>query len=73
MNSPDLNPIENLWAELKRCLSKYEEVPKGMLELWDQVQTVWDEFTPDYCQKLIEIMPTCMAMVIKRKGKPISY
>ncbi|QRW21149.1 Transposable element Tcb2 transposase [Rhizoctonia solani] len=72
-NSPDLNPIENLWAELKRRLGEYEEVPNGMLELWERVQVVWDEFAPEYCQKLIETMPRRMAMVLERKGKSIPY
>jgi hypothetical protein len=43
-NSPDLNPIENLWSELKRHLGEFEHRPGGMLELWERVQTVWDEF-----------------------------
>ncbi|QRW25170.1 Transposable element Tcb2 transposase [Rhizoctonia solani] len=30
-NSPNQNPIENLWVELKRHLGKYEELPNGML------------------------------------------
>ncbi|KAJ1307113.1 hypothetical protein OPQ81_001231 [Rhizoctonia solani] len=72
-NSPDLNPIENLWAELKRRLGEYEEVPEGMLGLWDRVQAVWDGFAPEYCRKLVESMPTRMAMVIKKGGKPIPY
>jgi hypothetical protein len=72
-NSPDLNPIENLWAELKRRLGDYEEIPKGMLELWERVQVVWDDFAPEYCRKLIETMPRRMAMVLERKGKSIPY
>ncbi|KAJ1301775.1 hypothetical protein OPQ81_009004 [Rhizoctonia solani] len=72
-NSPDLNPIENLWAELKRHLGEYEEPPNGMLELWDRVQAVWNEFGQDYCQSLIESMPERMAMVLEKKGKPIPY
>jgi hypothetical protein len=72
-NSPDLNPIENLWAELKRLLGDYDEVPSGMLELWDRVQAVWDSFGQDYCQKLIESMPRRMDMVLRRKGKSIPY
>jgi transposase len=46
-NSPDLNPIENLWAELKRRLGEYQEPLNGMLELGDRVQTIWDGFTAD--------------------------
>lgn len=72
-NSPDLNPIENLWAEMKRHLGEYENPPGGILELWERVQDVWDRFRKDYCQKLIESMPRHMALVLERKGKAIPY
>lgn len=72
-NSPDLNPIENLWSELKRHLGRYEKPPGGMLELWEWVQDVWDGFGVEYCQKLIESMPRRMAMVVAKKGGSIPY
>jgi hypothetical protein len=62
-----------LWSELKQHPGNYEEVPKGMLELWEWDQVVWDNLVPEYCQKLIESMPRCMAMVLERKGKSIPY
>ncbi|KAJ1300251.1 hypothetical protein OPQ81_005080 [Rhizoctonia solani] len=72
-NSPDLNPIENLWAELKRRLGEYENAPAGMLGFWDRVQDVWDDFAEEYFQKLIKSMPRCMTMVIEKKGGSIPY
>ncbi|KAG0820583.1 hypothetical protein G6F19_012385 [Rhizopus arrhizus] len=35
--SPDLNPIENMWSLLKRRLNDYETAPKGMNELYERV------------------------------------
>ncbi|KAJ1299760.1 hypothetical protein OPQ81_000669 [Rhizoctonia solani] len=72
-NSPDLNPIENLWSEMKRCLGLYESPPGGILELWKRVQEVYDDLGVDYCRKLIESMPNRMALVLKNKGKAIPY
>jgi len=41
-NSPDLNPIENMWNLLKqRLFHDYDAPPKGMSELWDRVYETW--------------------------------
>jgi transposase len=71
--SPDLNPIENLWAELKRRLGRYENPPGGILELWERVQEQWNDIEPEYCQNLIESMPYRMSEVLRNNGGPIDY
>lgn len=40
--SPDLNPIEHLWATLKRGLNQYDRPSNGMIELWERVQAEWE-------------------------------
>ncbi|EUC67713.1 transposase, partial [Rhizoctonia solani AG-3 Rhs1AP] len=72
-NSPDLNPIENLWSEMKRRLGEYESPPGGILELWERVQVVYNDLGVDYCRKLIESMPRRMELVLKNRGKAIPY
>ena len=50
--SPDLNPIEHLWALLKRRLNQYDSPPNEMLELWDRVRTTFYEITQEDCLRL---------------------
>ena len=67
-SSPDLNPIEHLWAHLKMQLAKYDTPPKGILELWERVEQEWNKISPDVCKNLIDSMPRRIEAVIKSKG-----
>jgi DDE superfamily endonuclease len=51
--SPDLNPIEHLWAILKRRLNQYERPPNGMIELWERIEAEWNKIDKDDCLRLI--------------------
>jgi transposase len=72
-NSPDLNPIENLWGIIKRRLGEHEHPPRGVLELWERFQVEWEKVEPELCQNLISSMPNRMREVIKAKGGSINY
>lgn len=71
--SPDLNPIEHLWGHLKTRLNQYEKPPKGMLELWERVETEWNEISKETCVNLIDSMPKRIEAVLKAKGKWTKY
>ncbi len=49
-NSPDLNPIENIWGIGKR---KFEMRPKNADELKATVKETWASIPPQQCHKLI--------------------
>ena len=67
--SPDLNPIENMWSLLKRRLNELDSPPKGMLDLFERVSHVWYEIIKENeCQKVIESMRNRIKAVIKAKG-----
>ena len=51
--SPDLNPIEQLFAKLKALLRKAAARTRD--ELWDIIGSLLDAFTPDECCNYIEI------------------
>lgn len=73
-NSPDLNPIENMWSLLKRRLNDYDSAPKGTEDLNERVSYVWyNEIKPEECQKVIESMPKRIHACLKAKGKWTKY
>lgn len=69
--SPDLNPIENLWSELKKQIAKQKCNNKR--QLWDCVQESWRKIPIETCQALIRSMPNRIQKVIKNKGGYTGY
>ncbi len=70
-NSPDLNPIENIWGIVKRKMRNKR--PKNTDELKVTVKETWASITPQQCHKLITSMPRWIKAVIKAKGAPTKY
>ncbi|CBQ72283.1 related to transposase [Sporisorium reilianum SRZ2] len=71
--SPDLNPIEHLWTELKKRLGQYKEHPTWMLELEGRLEEVWAQIPVSLCQALVESMPKRIEAVIKARGGNTKY
>ncbi len=70
-NSPDLNPIENLWGIVKRKM-RYAR-PNNAEELKATIRATWALITPEQCHRLIDSMPRRIAAVIQAKGAPTNY
>uniref|UniRef100_A0A8C4REL1 Transposase n=1 Tax=Erpetoichthys calabaricus TaxID=27687 RepID=A0A8C4REL1_ERPCA len=66
-NSPDLNPIENLWSILKRRVDKQK--PTNSDKLQALIMQEWVAISQDLTQKLIDRMPGRIAEVLKKKGQ----
>ncbi len=67
-NSPDLNPIENLWGIVKRKMR--DTRPNNADDLKATVKETWASIPPQQCHKLITSMPCRIEAVIKAKGAP---
>jgi len=70
-NSPDLNPIENLWGIVKKKMANLR--PSNAAELKTAIETTWATIRPDQCHKLISSMPRRIQAVIAAKGAPTKY
>ena len=70
--SPDLNPIENVWREMKRYVS-LRPIPANENEMWELLLEAWEAIGKPYLDKLLESMPNRMREVIAAKGGPTSY
>jgi transposase len=65
--SPDLNPIENLWQIMKRKVAL--RLPTGLQHLKEIIQDVWTTaISQEECRNLVATMPQRIRMVLKNKG-----
>jgi hypothetical protein len=71
--SPDLNPIENVWAYLKRQLNKLNNLPANLDELRSRLCQLWNDLPVTYLQNLYGSMPRRMKLCVKNRGYPINY
>uniref|UniRef100_A0A8C7CJS2 Tc1-like transposase DDE domain-containing protein n=1 Tax=Oncorhynchus kisutch TaxID=8019 RepID=A0A8C7CJS2_ONCKI len=69
--SPDLNPIENLWKELKTAVHKCS--PSNLTELELFCKEEWEKNSVSRCAKLIETYPKRLTAVIAAKGGATKY
>ncbi|XP_064092988.1 uncharacterized protein LOC135205778 [Macrobrachium nipponense] len=67
-NSPDLSPIENLWAIIKAQLRNKDTSTVPKLE--EALKECWAALDPQICRILIDSIPNRVTEVIKRKGLP---
>ena len=69
--SPDLNPIENLWAIMKAKVS--EIGPTTIEDLISVIFDVWNSISMTTISNLIDSMPRRLKKVLKSEGNPIDY
>lgn len=69
--NPDLNPIENLWRELK--IRVQSRRPKNLQELETFCKEEWHQIPQDTCLNLVENYKRRLQAVIANNGFAIDY
>lgn len=70
-NSPDLNPIEVLWAELKNRIRRRS--PRTVAEMERVAIEEWDKIPRVFIQKRIRLIPIVISAIIKVHGDVTPY
>lgn len=70
-NSPDLNPIENLWSIIKRDLGGKDISSVPRLEA--AIRASWESLLPSTIRNLCLSLPNRLAEVRRRKGRATKY
>lgn len=71
-NSPDLNPIENVWKRVKDLVGK--RMPTSIPLLEAAIKSVWtQEITPEICAACVCSMPARLQAVVDSKGGSTKY
>lgn len=69
--SPDLNPIENLWRDLK--IAVHRRSPSNLTQLELYCKEEWAKLSKDHCAKLVAGYPKRLEAVIAAKGAATKY
>jgi len=69
--SPDINPIEHLWAIIEKALQKFNITSKASLK--EKILEVWNSISLSVTEKLINSMHNRLQHVIRAKSGPTKY
>ena len=70
-NSPDLNPIENLWSIVKRNVER--KMPRNFKDLRQFMVKEWNDIPQSILIGLVNSMKRRCELIIKSNGDRISY
>ncbi|KAL0202183.1 hypothetical protein M9458_000201 [Cirrhinus mrigala] len=69
--SPDSNPIEHLWRDLKMAV--HQRLPSNLTELERICKEEWQRIPKSRCEKLVASFPKRLMAVLDQKGASTKY
>uniref|UniRef100_H3GUW3 Tc1-like transposase DDE domain-containing protein n=1 Tax=Phytophthora ramorum TaxID=164328 RepID=H3GUW3_PHYRM len=73
VRSPDLNPIENVWAMMDQIVYHNGKQYDSVAELTAAIYAAWETVDLTYLRKLIDSMPRRCIEVISKQGNTTHY
>ena len=70
---PDLNPIKNCWAWIKRQLAETPKKPTNKDDLFEVISQLWDSMPQRIIDNTVDSMIRRLEMVQMRRGWPSKY
>ena len=71
--SPDLNPIENLWSIIKTQVYEKGRQFGNKKELWERILKVSSQISPEVVKKLTSSVDERLVKLIQNGGKQIKH
>ncbi len=71
--SPDMNPIENVWSYLDSCVRKRQPEIKNVDDLWRILLEEAEKIPIDYIKKLYKSLPRRISALAKSKFDATKY
>ena len=71
--SPDMNPIENVWAWLKRVVRRKVQLGNCLDKLAAHITSAWESMPQEMVDRYISRMPERIGSLIKEKGGHTDY
>lgn len=70
---PDMNPVENVWAELVRRVEKLKRGVQNRNQLWEDILLAFQELPDEYFDNLTRSMPNRVRTVALKHGGWTKY
>lgn len=74
--SPDLNPVENVWGSLKTYLRNTHfpaDRPRNLTTLKEGIKAFWKGLTPEICKQYILHLHRVIPVVLEKEGDASGY
>ena len=71
--SPDLNPIENLWALIKNRGSSRFGIPGTKAAIIDQITSIWNDLEPQLLERYVDSVTRRFSACLEVNGKINKY